>query len=96
MLIALLGGLGGWFVAQGALDVLLGQQSLNQPGWVWLGLGLLIGLPGAIIVQRRSTRVRDPRTGADMVPMSGWGVGALIGTPIAIVLLAWGAIKLFN
>ena len=88
-------GVGGWFVAQGVLGLLLGQTYLNQSGWLWLGVGLVLALPSAVIVYRRSTRIRDPRTGRDMTPMSYWGLTALIGLPIALVLVAWGAIEIF-
>ncbi len=89
-------GAGGWLVAQGALGLLLGETYLNQSGWLWLALGLVMALPSAVIVHRRSTRVRDPRTGQDMTPMSYWGLSALIGMPIGLVLLAWGAIEIFT
>ncbi len=93
---ALLAGIAGWFLAQGALSILLGETYLGQPGWLWLALGLIIAVPAGVTVYRRSTRVRDPRTGADMVPPLRWGLAALIGLPIAIVLIAWGLIEMFG
>lgn len=95
-LTALPAGIAGWFVAQGALALLLHETYLGQPGWLWLALGLLFGIPAGVSVQRRSTRVRDPRTGADMVPMTRWGLIALIGLPLALILIAWGAIEIVD
>ncbi|MDQ2850054.1 MAG: hypothetical protein M3Y49_04850 [Actinomycetota bacterium] len=94
IIIALFGAVAGWLVAQGALAQLLGETSFGRPGWVSLIIGLLVGAPTALVVRRRSTRVRDPRTGADMVPASGWELTTLIGLPVAVILIAWGAIEL--
>ncbi|NYF98534.1 HAAS signaling domain-containing protein [Janibacter cremeus] len=93
-LITVLAGIAGAFVALGGLSVLLGVDYLNQPGWLWLTMGLFIGVPAGVWVYRRSTRVRDPRTGADMLPMARWGLAVLIVPTLAIVLIAWIAIKL--
>lgn len=87
-------GIAGWFIAQGALALLLSEDYLGQTGWLWLALGLIIGIPAAVSVQRRSTRVRDSRTGDDMVPMSRWGLAALIGLPLALIAIAWAAIEI--
>ncbi|GAA1727306.1 HAAS signaling domain-containing protein [Aeromicrobium alkaliterrae] len=89
-------GLAGWLVAQGGLAVLLGESYWGQSGWLWLALGLAIGVPGGISVWRRSTRVRDPRTGADLEPFSPGGLVVLIGSPIVVVLLAFAAIRIFG
>ncbi len=89
-------GVAGWLIAQGGLAVLLGEQYWGRSGWVWLGLGLAIGIPGGISVWRRSTRVRDPRTGTDLVPFSPGGLVVLIGSPILLVLLAFAAIQIFG
>lgn len=89
-------GIAGWFVAQGALALLLGQTYLGQSGWLWLTFGLLVGIPAGVSVHRRSRRVRDPRTGADMLPLSRWGLAALIVPPVAIVLIAWALIEIFG
>ncbi len=86
----------GWMVAQGLLAVLLDDQYLGRSGWLWIALGLVIGVPGALSVRRRSTRVADPRTGDDMVSGKPWAVAVLVGTPVAIVLVAVGAIGLFS
>lgn len=86
----------GWFLAQGALALLLGQTYLDRPGWLWVVLALLIGIPVGVSVTRRSTRVRDPRTGADMVPTSFWGLAALVGLPLALIVTAWGAIEILG
>lgn len=91
---ALPAALAGWFGGQGALAMLLGQDYLGQPGWLSLAFGILIGIPLAVSVRRRSSRVRDPRTGRDMVPMSPWCLSGLIGLPVALILLAWAAIQL--
>lgn len=93
-LAALPAGIAGWFIAQGALALLLSEDYLGQTGWLWLALGFIIGIPAAVSVQRRSTRVRDPRTGTDMVPMSRWGLAVLIGLPIALIAIAWTAIEI--
>lgn len=84
----------GWFVAQGSFDLLQHETSLGLSGWVWLALGLIIAIPGGIRVYRRSTRVRDPRTGADMMPTSRWICVAVIGLPIATILFTWAILKL--
>ena len=95
-LTALPAAIAGWFTAQGALALLLGESYLGQPGWLWLALGLLIGIPVAVNVLRRSTMVRDPRTGADMVPTSPWRLAALIGLPLALIVSAWGVIEIVD
>lgn len=86
----------GWLVAQGLFAVLLDDSYLGRSGWLWIALGLAIGVPGALAVRRRSTRVADPRTGEDMVPNKPWAIGVLVATPIAIVLACVVAIGLFN
>lgn len=86
----------GWFVAQGALAVLLGDAYLGQSGWLWLILGLSVALPTAITVRRRSSRIRDPRTGADMVPMARWTIVAFYAAPLVLILLAWVVIEIAN
>ncbi|MGB3761872.1 MAG: hypothetical protein WA966_01515 [Ornithinimicrobium sp.] len=88
-------GVGGWFIAQGALGLLLGETYLDQSGWLWLALGLVMALPSGVIVYRRSTRILDPRTGKDMTPASYWALAALIGLPILLVVVAWGVIAIF-
>ncbi|GHE11438.1 HAAS signaling domain-containing protein [Klenkia taihuensis] len=85
-------GTAGWLVAQGALAQLLGEEYRGLAGWVWVLVGLVVGIPAAVRVQRRSSRVRDPRTGADMVPSSPWGVVVLVAIPVVLVLAAWGLI----
>ncbi|MGJ9420927.1 HAAS signaling domain-containing protein [Aeromicrobium sp. CF3.5] len=85
----------GWLVAQGLFAVLLDDLYLGRSGWLWIVLGLAIGVPGALAVRRRSTRVADPRTGEDMVTGKPWAIGILVGTPIAIVLVSVAAIHLF-
>lgn len=87
-------GTAGWLVAQGALALLLGEEYRGLAGWVWVLVGLVVGIPAAVRVQRRSSRVRDPRTGADMVPSSPWGVVVLVAIPVVLVLAAWGLILL--
>ncbi|MDO9378314.1 MAG: hypothetical protein Q7T56_05665 [Nocardioidaceae bacterium] len=79
----------GWFVGQGALALLLGEAYLGRSGWLWLGLGLVVGIPAGVRVHRRSSRVLDPRDGADLAPGSRWGVAVLVGLPIAVVLVGW-------
>ncbi len=96
IIIALPAFVAGWFLAQGVLAVLLGETYLAQPGWFWVALGLGLCLPTALIVRRRSSRVRDPRTGADMVPISGWTLVGFFVIPMVPILLAWAAIALFN
>lgn len=87
-------GIAGWLVAQGALSLLTGTRSWGQPGWLWLAIGLVIGIPTTIAVQRSSSQVRDPRTGADMVPMSRWAMALLVGVPILLIVAAWAVIEL--
>lgn len=93
---ALPAGIAGWFVAQGGLSILLGDTYLGQSGWLWLAFGLIVGVPAGVSVHRRSTRIRDPRTGADMMPLSRWGLAALIVPPIATIFIAWGLIEFFG
>jgi len=87
-------GLAGWLLAQGMFNVALGTRTWGQPGWVWIGLALVIGIPGGFAVWRRSTRVRDPRTGEDLAPFTAGGLLALIGTPVVLVLAAVVAIRI--
>lgn len=75
----------GWFLAQGVFAVVLRHEYRGQSGWWFIALGLAIGLPGAIALARRSTPVRDPRTGADMVPANPRATAALVATPLLIV-----------
>ena len=89
-------GVAGWLLAQGTLTLLFGTEYWGQPGWVWLGLGLVIGIPGGISVWRRSSRVRDPRTGADLVPFSPGAVLVLHGTPILFAALAYLVIRIVD
>ena len=86
----------GWLIAQGSLAVLLGEPFWGQPGWIWLVLGLAVGIPGGISVWRRSTRVRDPRTDADLEPFSAGGLLVLFGAPVLVVLVAFAAIRIFG
>lgn len=86
----------GWFVAQGMLSLLLGQTYFGVTGWLWLVLGVVIAIPAAMRVRRRSSRVRDPRNGADMAPASPWGLATLVGLPVLLVLATWGLIQLVN
>lgn len=86
----------GWLLAQGTLALLFGSDYAGQPGWVWLGLGLVVGIPGAISVWRRSSRVRDPRTGADLVPFSPGGVLVLHGFPVLFALLAYVMLRIIG
>ncbi|MGJ9414182.1 HAAS signaling domain-containing protein [Aeromicrobium sp. CF4.19] len=86
----------GWFLAQGALALLLGEQHWGQSGWVWVVAGIVVGIPGGLSVWRRSSRVRDPRGGSDLVPSSVSGLALLIGAPIALVLVAFAAIRLLG
>lgn len=55
---------------------------------------MIIAIPTVLGVRRSSTTVRDPRTGADMVPSSRWGIVALSGLPLAILLLGLLILKL--
>lgn len=96
VLTALPAGIAGWFLAQGALALLLNETYLGQTGWLSLVLGLVIGIPVGFSLHRRSTRVRDPRTGADMVPMSRWGLTVLVGVPLALIVVAWLTIEIFT
>lgn len=66
-------GIAGWLVAQGSLDLLLGETSLGQPGWLWLTLGLLIGIPVSCVSVRV---VGAPWTCADSVD-GGVGVSSV-------------------
>lgn len=86
----------GWLVAQGVLALLLGESVYGRSGWLWIALGLVIGIPGGVSVWRRSTRVRDPRNGSDLVPFSPGGLLMLIGGPIFLVLAAFAAIRIFD
>lgn len=86
-------GIAGWLVAIGALDTLLGQTSLGQPGWVWFTLGLLIGIPAGVFVYRRGSRIRDPRTGVDMVPLTPLALLTLAAIPLGIILITWMIIE---
>lgn len=87
---------GGWFVAQGALHVLLGETYRGQSGWLWLALGLIAAIPPVVMLRRSSSRVRDPRTGADMVPTSGWAIAAVVACPMVPILVAWVVIEISN
>ncbi len=86
----------GWLVSQGLFAVLLEDTYLGRSGWLWIIVGLAVGVPGALAVRRRSTRVADPRTGADMVPGRPWAISVMVGIPVAIVLVSVGAIRLFG
>lgn len=94
--IAVLAGTAGGLLAQGLLAILLAQQVWGQSGWLWLALGLLVGVPVAVHVQRSSSWVRDPRTGDNMVPRSRWGAFVLVGLPLGLVLLAYVAIRMLG
>lgn len=91
--VALPAAVAGWFGAQGVFGLLFGETHLGQSGWFWLALGLLIGVPTAATVRRSSSSVRDPRTGADMMPMPWWGYVVLGGVPVVIVLVTWAVIE---
>lgn len=82
-------------VAQGLLAVLLDDSYLGRSGWLWIVLGLAIGVPGALAVRRRSTRVADRPTSEDMVLAQPRSLAALRDTPITIVLVSVAAIHLF-
>lgn len=82
----------GWLVAQGLFAILLDDLYLGRSGWLWIALGLVIGALGTLVVSRWSTRVTDPRTGEDMVPLKPWAIGALIGLPVAMVLVSVASI----
>lgn len=86
----------GWLVAQGVLSLLLGETFAGRSGWIWVVLGLVVGIPGGVSVWRRSTRVRDPRNGSDLVPFSPGALIMLIGGPIFLVLAAFAAIRIFG
>jgi hypothetical protein len=86
----------GWLVTQGILAVLLGRTHMGASGWVWIGMGLVIGVPGAVSVWRRSSRVRDPRTGEDLVGFSPGGLVVLLGLPVVVVLVAFALIKILG
>lgn len=75
--------------------MLLDDSHLGRSGWLWIVLGLAIGVPGALSARRRSTRVTDRRTSEDMVPAQPRSLALLVGTPIAIVLASVAAIHLF-
>lgn len=93
---ALAAGVAGWLIAQGALGLLLGEHYLGRSGLLWLTIGVLIAIPVAIKVHRGSTPVRDPRTGADMMPMPRWAWVSLVGLPIGLILVSWGLIEILG
>jgi len=86
----------GWLLTQGLLGLLLGQTYLGASGWVWIAAGLVIGVPGGLSVWRRSSRVRDPRTGEDLVPFSPGGLAVLLGLPVVVVLIAFALITILG
>lgn len=89
-----LAALAGWFLAQGAFALLLDEPYLARSGWLWLAVGLVVALPPALMVSRRSVEVRDPRTGAPLVPSSRWAALGLVAVPVVVVLAAWVVIEL--
>ncbi|MBD8605656.1 hypothetical protein IFT73_02205 [Aeromicrobium sp. CFBP 8757] len=89
-------GIAGWLLAQGLFAVLLDHLYWGRPGWVWIVAGLAIGVPGWLSVWRRSTSVRDPRTGTDLVPFSPGGLALLVGGPVVLVLGAVAAIRVWG
>ena len=86
----------GWLLTQGLLGVLLGKTYLGVSGWVWIVAGLVIGVPGGVSVWRRSSRVRDPRTGEDLVRFSPGGLVVLLGLPVVVVLIAFALITILG
>lgn len=94
--IAVAAAVAGWLIAQGALALLMRGSYFDRPGWLWLGLGLLIGIPLAVHLQRRATSVRDPRTGEDMVPARPGERLILFGLPLALIAVAWIVIEMVS
>lgn len=86
----------GWLLAQGALSWLLGETYLGRPGWVWVLVGLVVAVPAALRVRARSSRVRDPRTGSDLVPTPWWAPLLLVALPVGVVVVAYGAIRIWG
>ncbi len=86
----------GWLIGQGAFAVLLGEPYLGRSGWLWLGIGIVVGIPPAVMVSRRSREVRDPRTGAPLVRTPRWAMLLFYAIPFLIVLAGWAAIELVN
>jgi hypothetical protein len=82
----------GWLIGQGAFAVLLDETWLGRSGWLWLATGVVVGIPPAYMVSRRSREVLDPRTGRPLVRTPRWAAFTFYLIPVAIILVGWLAI----
>jgi membrane associated rhomboid family serine protease len=86
----------GWLIAQGAFALLLGEPYWGRSGWLWVVVGVAVGIPPAIMVGRRSREVLDPRTGEPLVRTPRWAPLVFFAIPVLLVLIGWVAIELAN
>lgn len=87
--VAVSAAIAGWLIAQGIFDLLQQEKTLGLSGWASLALGLVIAIPGGVRLNRRSTRVRDPLSGADMVSTPRWAIAVTFGLPLAVIAITW-------
>jgi hypothetical protein len=87
-------GLAGYFLADALWDLGAGDRSwLGLPAWV-VALVAALAMAGCAAHFTATTRrqpdvaVRDPRTGADMVPFAPWRVAVLVGYPVLVLVAA--------
>lgn len=89
----LAGAAGAWLLLDGVSALAAGEDGvLGLPGAVPLVAGLITLAAMALALLRmtrdRSTRILDPRTGADMVPLPRWVLPVLLAPPVLTLLLA--------
>lgn len=91
VVLALVLGLAGYLLGDALWDLGAGDPSVwGLPAWaVALGSALILAAFVARVVttvrRRPDDAVRDPRTGAEMVPFAPWRVAVLLGWPVLLL-----------
>ncbi|MCV2490146.1 hypothetical protein OF117_12305 [Geodermatophilus sp. YIM 151500] len=94
LLVAVASGVGGYLVAVGLLGLVGGTPAGPLPSWAALLLGVAIGVPTIGHVRRRSSVIRDPRTGQEMLPVPRWVPWAVAGTLAAPLVVGVAVVAL--